>query len=83
MSAVGQLWLTIVGGPNGSGKSTITSALKLRQGMPVIDPDAIARELQPDAPAAVAVEAGREAIRQQTALLAQGASFAVETTLSG
>lgn len=51
--------------------------------MPVIDPDAIARSIDPLAPERVAVAAGREAIRRQVRYLESGASFAVETTLAG
>ena len=57
--------------------------MRQRLGVPVIDPDAIARQLNPAAPELAAVEAGREALRQQKAHLAAGTGFAVETTLSG
>jgi predicted ABC-type ATPase len=49
----------------------------------VLDPDAIARTLQPAAPHQAAAQAGREALRRQRVYLADQRSFAVETTLSG
>jgi predicted ABC-type ATPase len=77
-----QLW--IVAGPNGAGKSTLTSRY-LAGRLPIVNPDTIAQELDPSNPTRVRirVRAGREAIRRQEALLAQGADFAMETTLAG
>ena len=57
--------LTIIGGPNGSGKSTFTRTLLAATQVPIVDPDAIARSLQPEAPEQAAVSAGREALRRQ------------------
>lgn len=74
--------LTIVAGPNGAGKSTLTTSGVLDD-VPVIDPDAIARALSPDNPAAAATRAGKRALDQRRDLLDAGKSFAVETTLSG
>lgn len=51
--------------------------------MPAIDPDAIVRQLNPAAPELMAVEAGRDALRQQKTHLVGGTGFAIETTLSG
>ncbi len=75
--------LTVIADPNGSGKSTITRLTLASLLVPIVDPDAIARELRPDAPEQAAVEAGREALRRQTMYIESGASFIVETTLSG
>jgi predicted ABC-type ATPase len=75
--------LTIVAGPNGAGKSTFTDALSLHGTAPVLDVDAIARRLHPDAPERAAIAAGREMLRRETAYLGNGTSFAVETTLAG
>lgn len=83
MKARKQPILTVIAGPNGSGKSTLTAALWADLHMPVIDPDAIARSIDPLAPERAAVAAGREAIRRQVQYLESGASFAVETTLAG
>lgn len=72
--------LFVIAGPNGSGKSTLTRSGVLGPA-PVIDPDAIARNLP--AGAAPQVAAGRAALGRQRALLEAGATFAVETTLAG
>lgn len=74
--------LFVVAGPNGSGKSTLTAS-GLASEAKVIDPDAIARELNPSEPSAAAVSAGKEAILQQQEAMKNGEDFAVETTLSG
>lgn len=75
--------LTVIAGPNGTGKSTLTATLAERTPIPVIDPDTLARRLQPIAPEKAAVQAAREALVQQAAYLASGTSFARETTLAG
>jgi predicted ABC-type ATPase len=49
----------------------------------LLDPDAIARRLNPSNPSAAAVAAGREALNRTAEYLREGLSFAVETTLSG
>lgn len=83
MSDAARPTLTIIAGPNGSGKSTLTRALLGTTRVPVIDPDAIARGIHPDAPEQAALEAGREALHRRQRYLAHGESFAVETTISG
>lgn len=77
-----QLW--VVAGPNGAGKSTLTRRYLVGR-LPIVDPDAIDRELDPTDPTRirVRVQAGREAIHQQEALLTASTDFAIETTLSG
>jgi predicted ABC-type ATPase len=40
--------LTIVAGANGAGKSTLTKTFN--KNFPIIDPDAIAREIAPEQP---------------------------------
>jgi len=70
--------LFIVAGPNGCGKSTLTRALPF-DGVPVIDPDAIARSLERDSN----TQAARMALRQRRAALRARESFLVETTLTG
>ena len=74
-------WFTIVAGPNGSGKSTL--ARTLLPNTPIINPDAIAREIDPGNPFAAAVAAGKEAIRRFHEKISSGDTFAAETTLSG
>jgi predicted ABC-type ATPase len=51
----------------------------------IVNPDVIARELNPTDPTRgrVRLQAGREAIHRQEALLHQGTDFSIETTLSG
>lgn len=75
--------LTIIAGPNGSGKSTFTRATLEALRVPVIDPDAEARLLRPDAPEEAAIQGGRQAIKRARAYLENNESFAAETTLSG
>lgn len=79
-----QLW--VVAGPNGAGKSTVVqrhAEILNRYNVPVINPDDIAREIDPDDPARAALSAGKEALRRQEQFLSQSRSFLVETTLSG
>ena len=63
-----QLW--VAAGPNGAGKSTLTRRYLVGR-LPIVDPDAIARELDPPDPTRVRVrvQAGREAIHQRRRLL--------------
>lgn len=75
--------LTIVAGPNGSGKSTLTRSAALDGSDRLLDPDAIARLMNPSHPSAAAIPAGREVLKRTAEYLAQGVSFAIETTLSG
>lgn len=75
--------LTVIAGPNGSGKSTLTSSIWFEGSANLIDPDAIARRLDAAQPARSAIPAAREAILRCQALLAAGASLALETTLAG
>ena len=81
--------LHLIAGPDGSGKSTfvrqVSDAVRMIDYAipPVIDPDAIARRLNPTDPDAAAARAGRIALRERAEALARGDSFAIETTLSG
>ena len=52
--------LTVVAGANGSGKSTLTKLSGVD--ILLIDPDAIARQIDPINPAAAAISAGRQAL---------------------
>jgi predicted ABC-type ATPase len=75
--------LTVIAGPNGSGKSTVRSFVDFEGRERLLDPDVVARELNPLNPAAAAIAAGREILRRTAEYLSQRVSFAVETTLSG
>lgn len=73
--------LILVAGPNGSGKSTISA--KIAAGVPVVDPDAIARTIDAAEPSRAAIPAARRAIMMCRSLIAQRGSFIVESTLAG
>jgi predicted ABC-type ATPase len=75
--------LSVIAGPNGSGKSTLTSSVWFEGNANLIDPDAIARDMNAAQPATAAIPAGRQAILRCRALLASRLSFALETTLAG
>jgi predicted ABC-type ATPase len=73
--------LTVVAGANGSGKSTLTKLSGVDTLL--IDPDAIARQIDPVNPAAAAIAAGRQALMLCQQYAESERSFMVETTLSG
>ncbi|MCB1020161.1 MAG: zeta toxin family protein [Bryobacterales bacterium] len=73
--------LTVVAGPNGSGKSSLSAVFAA--GDPIVDPDAIARELNPAAPERASIAAARAAIGRSRSLLEMRRNFVVETTLAG
>ena len=74
--------LTLIAGPNGSGKSTLTEWVELVDVGLLLDPDAIARTIDPAMPQRAAIAAGREMLRLISSCLDRETSFAVETTLS-
>jgi predicted ABC-type ATPase len=74
--------LTLVAGPNGSGKSTLSAAIA-GQGTVIVDPDAIAREIDARRPSRAAIPAARRAILLCRSLIATRATFIVESTLAG
>jgi predicted ABC-type ATPase len=73
--------LYVIAGANGSGKSTLTRSISA--GIPIMDPDEIARELDPIQPARVSVSAARRAITLAQQYIDDSSSFLVETTLAG
>jgi predicted ABC-type ATPase len=73
----------VIAGANGSGKSTISKSLVKQIDIPIIDPDEIAREINPVNPAQAAMQAGRMAIDRAQIYINKPVSFGVETTLSG
>ena len=73
----------VVAGPNGSGKSTLTSSRWFEAAENLIDPDAIARSMDPRFPVSQAIPAARKAILTCRAMLLNRESFTLETTLAG
>jgi predicted ABC-type ATPase len=75
--------LTVIAGPNGSGKSTFTSRLTTEAKANLLDPDAVAKRIDPADPTRAAIAAAREVITRTREYLDRGESFALETTLAG
>ena len=73
--------LTVIAGANGSGKSTLTK--QFDRPILLIDPDAIAKEINPLDPASAAIAAGREALALSQQYIQSESSFIVETTFAG
>ncbi|MCU6796841.1 zeta toxin family protein [Paenibacillus sp. WQ 127069] len=74
----------VFAGNNGSGKSTIRNLIIDRIGISVnIDPDALARRINPLQPETSRVSAGKEAIRLARECIRNHRDFSIETTLSG
>jgi predicted ABC-type ATPase len=77
--------LLIVAGANGAGKSTLTKRwsrrFQSRLG-PVLDPDEIAKNLNPTNPTLASIRAARTVLGRTTQYLNEGSSFVIETTLS-
>ncbi len=74
----------MIAGPNGAGKSTLTGRY-LAGRLLIVNPDVLAQEFDPVTPTrrSIRLQAGREAVHRQEALLTARADFAIETTLSG
>ncbi|WEG14450.1 hypothetical protein PU629_08880 [Pullulanibacillus sp. KACC 23026] len=69
---------------NGSGKSTLRSLIIDRIGVDInIDPDAIARRIDPENPEDKRVSAGKEVIKSINKYIKEGRDFSIETTLAG
>lgn len=75
-----QLW--IIAGPNGAGKTTLVSDRLVRR-IEVVNPDAIAAALPPVNGRPDERRAGEIAVTRRNELVADGADFAIETTLTG
>lgn len=74
----------VFAGNNGSGKSTIRNLIVDRLGISVnIDPDALARRIDPLNPEMRKVSAGKEAIKLARECVRNGRDFSIETTLAG
>ena len=72
----------VFAGPNGSGKSSIRDAIANPVEV-VIDPDRIARQINPTDPRSADLAAGRAAINLFEETIASGKSVSMETTLTG
>jgi predicted ABC-type ATPase len=75
--------LIVVGGPNGSGKTTFVEEYLRRRTIPYLSADKIAKDISPEEPEKVAIEAGREFVERIARQIAIEESFIVESTLSG
>ena len=75
-----QFW--VIAGPNGAGKTTLVSG-RVADRIPVVNPDEIAARLPLIDGRLDERQAGTLALRRRADLLADRASFAVETTLTG
>lgn len=68
----------------GSGKSTLRNLIIDKLGVDInIDPDAIARRLDPENPEQKRVSAGKEVIKSINKYIKEGKDFSIETTLAG
>jgi predicted ABC-type ATPase len=77
--------IIIIAGPNGAGKTTFARTFLPEEAQcpRFINADLIAAGLSPFAPEAAAFKAGRLMLSEMARCVAQGQSFAFETTLSG
>jgi len=74
----------VFAGNNGSGKSTLRNLIIDKIGVEInIDPDAIARRLDPVNPESKRVSAGKEVIKSVKKYIEEGKDFSIETTLAG
>lgn len=74
----------VFAGNNGSGKSTIRNLLIDKIGVEInIDPDAIARRIDPKNPESKRLTAGKEVIKSVNKYIKEGKDFSIETTLAG
>ncbi len=80
MSNGKQLWL--LAGGNGAGKSTFYQQFLASTGLPFINADILAKELDAEQPEAVSYKAAKLAERLRLNLLRTGASFCFETVFS-
>lgn len=74
--------LIVLAGPNGAGKSTFFELFLAETGVRFVNADHIARAIDPVNSAAVGYRAAADADLQRRSLLAEGASFCMETVFS-
>jgi predicted ABC-type ATPase len=77
--------ITMIAGCNGSGKTTLAQTLlpEFLHVHVLVNPDEIARGLNPLDPTSMQMKAGRIALEQMDEYIKAGKSFAFETTASG
>jgi predicted ABC-type ATPase len=77
-------YFVVLAGPNGAGKTTFARAnlQEFIDSNAFLNADEIARSIQPEDVASVAIEAGRRLIQERRIRLGKGQSFCVETTLA-
>jgi len=78
-----QFW--VFAGPNGAGKSALVARFRVRERIPVVNPDTIAQRLDranADTPS-VMLRAGRLAAVERRTLILARQNFGMETTLTG
>jgi predicted ABC-type ATPase len=80
--SAGSRVLVAVAGPNGAGKTTFVETFLRPLRIRVVNPDAIAQALFPDAAGEAAYEAARVADAVRKELLDRGVSFCMETVFS-
>lgn len=74
--------IVVVAGPNGAGKTTFVETFLAPAGLRVVNADAIARVLFPNAPGSVAYEAAQAADVVRHDLVSRQVSFCMETVFS-
>ena len=80
MAAPRQLW--VLAGGNGAGKSTFYRLYLANTGLPFVNADLIARDIDPENTEAISHQAATVAARIREDLIAQGISFCFETVFS-
>ncbi len=75
-------FMLVLAGPNGAGKSTFHDVYLRGLGLPLVNADLIARDLDVADPAARARQAADIAEAERRLLIAQGESFCMETVFS-
>ena len=75
--------LTIFAGPNGSAKSSLIRQVEFEGRQNLLEADAIARRIKPEAPQQAGVSAGKRVLRRTSEYTRNTESFAIETTLAG
>ena len=73
----------VLAGPNGSGKTSFALNDPALKGIPFINADIEAQQLNPASPDKAALAAGRITLSKISREISEGREFALETTLSG